>query len=152
MTSQSLGISASLLLLTTTLHASAAAAADAAAGKKLFQQQCTICHTAEPNDNGGAQGPSLAGVFNRRAAADPAFSYTQALRGSKLTWDARTLDRFLAAPGKLVPGTAMAVAITDKAQRANVTAYLRSVGGSAAAGEPAVSAKSASKTKKRIWW
>jgi len=27
------------------------------AGKILFRQQCSICHTAEPGDNGGAQGP-----------------------------------------------------------------------------------------------
>ena len=31
--------------------------ADATAGKTLFRQQCSICHTAEPEDNGGAQGP-----------------------------------------------------------------------------------------------
>jgi cytochrome c len=35
------------------------------------------------------------GVLGRPAAADPQFSYTSALRGSKLTWDAATLKRFL---------------------------------------------------------
>ncbi len=47
----------------------AAAAVDPEAGKVVFQQQCTVCHTAEPNDNGGAQGPSLQGVFGRKAGS-----------------------------------------------------------------------------------
>ncbi len=87
----------------------------------------------EPNDNGGAQGPSLIGVFNRHAAGDPSFSYTQPLRDSKLTWNARTLNKFLASPAALVPGTAMAVSITDNAQRANLVAYLESAKSSATA-------------------
>jgi glucose/arabinose dehydrogenase/cytochrome c2 len=134
-----------LLVLTTTVCSTRGVAADAAAGKALFQQQCTVCHTAEPNDNGGAQGPSLIGVFNRHAASDPSFSYTQALRDSKLTWNARTLNKFLASPGTLVPGTAMAVALTDKTQRANLVAYLENVKKSATAQAtaPAPSAPSA---------
>lgn len=49
--------------------------ADANAGKTFFQQQCALCHSAEPNDNGGAQGQSLNGVFSRRAASSPGFTY-----------------------------------------------------------------------------
>ena len=48
--------------------------ADATAGKTLFRQQCSICHTAEPGDNGGAQGPSLIGVYGRPAAGAAGFS------------------------------------------------------------------------------
>jgi hypothetical protein len=102
-----------------------AAAVDPEAGKAFFQQQCTVCHTAQANDNGGAQGPSLAGILNRHAGSDPSFSYTDALRNSKITWNEHSLNRFLAAPGEMVPGTAMAVAITDPVQRANVVAYLK---------------------------
>src|SRR6185369_3935629 len=72
----------------------AAAAVDPKAGKVLFQQQCTVCHTAEPNDNGGAQGPSLQSVFGRKAGSDPSFSYTQALRDAKVTWNESSLQRF----------------------------------------------------------
>jgi glucose/arabinose dehydrogenase/cytochrome c2 len=102
-----------------------AAALDPEAGKAVFQQQCTACHTAEPNDNGGAQGPSLQGVFGRKAAGDPSFSYTQALRDSKITWNEHSLNRFLSAPSAMVPGTAMVVSITDPQQRANLVAYLK---------------------------
>ena len=84
-------------------------AADANAGKTVFRTQCALCHSAEPNDNGGAQGPSLHGVFGRKAAEDPQFGYTQALKSSGLTWDAATLDRFLAAPTAVVPGSSMVI-------------------------------------------
>jgi len=85
--------------------------ADATAGKTLFRQQCSICHTAEPGDNGGAQGPSLLGVFGRPAASGAGFSYTEALRAAHLTWDAPTLARFLASPTTAVPGSTMVIAV-----------------------------------------
>jgi glucose/arabinose dehydrogenase len=117
----------SVMLATAAWSTPASAAADAAAGKALFKQQCTVCHTAEPDDNGGAQGPSLNGVYGRHAAADPGFGYTKALQDSKLTWDAATLNRFLASPTKVVPGTAMVAAVGDKKQRADLIEYLRGV-------------------------
>jgi glucose/arabinose dehydrogenase len=123
-----------------------ASAADAGAGRNLFRQRCSICHTAESGDNGGAQGPSLMGVLGRPAAGDPQFSYTSALRGSKLTWDAATLKRFLEAPGSLVPGTSMLVAVPDEAERDNLIAYFQSVAGQAApaATPPAISVPASS--------
>src|SRR5712672_4652582 len=137
MNGKRIGIKVWLLLLAPAVFCTPVVAADATAGKALFQQQCTVCHTAEANDNGGAQGPSLIGVFGRHAAGDPSFSYTKALQDSKLTWDARTLNRFLSAPAKLVPGTAMAIALSNEAQRADVVAYLQSASKSAAsAGAP----------------
>ncbi len=111
----------------TVLAAAPVLGADATAGRRIFQQQCALCHSAQPNDNGGAQGPNLFRVFGRRAAADPAFSYTRALRAAHLTWDAATLDRFLSSPGALVPGTAMVISLPDDQQRQNVIAYFQAV-------------------------
>ena len=101
-------------------------AADAAAGKTTFLQQCALCHSAEADDNGGAQGPSLNGIFGRRAATNPAFSYTPALRGSGLTWDAATLDRFLTSPTTVAPGSSMVAAVAQKSDRDNLIAYFQS--------------------------
>jgi glucose/arabinose dehydrogenase/cytochrome c2 len=101
--------------------------ASVAAGRTVFRQQCSVCHTAEPDDNGGAQGPSLVGVYGRHAASAASFGYTKALQDSNLSWDAATLDRFLASPTSVVPGTAMAVAVPDKAIRDNLIAYFQSV-------------------------
>ena len=114
---------ASLVLI----HVSSAGAADANAGKQLFRQQCALCHSAEPGDNGGAQGPNLQGVFTRHAAGSESFGYTPALRKSGLTWDAATLDRFLASPTTVVPGSAMVIAVPKPEDRANVIAYFEAV-------------------------
>jgi cytochrome c len=84
---------------------------NANAGRAFFRAQCALCHSAQPGDNGGAQGPNLNGVIGRTAASNSDFGYTQALKNSKLTWDAATLDRFLTAPTHVVPGSAMVIAV-----------------------------------------
>jgi glucose/arabinose dehydrogenase len=122
-----LGSIASLLAIGSSVVCGPAQGADVTAGKTFFRQQCSLCHSAEPGDNGGAQGPSLIGVFGRKAASVTSFDYTKALQDSNLTWDASTLDRFLASPPTVVPGTAMAVSITDETARTNLIAYLQSV-------------------------
>ena len=109
------------------LAAAPAIGADANTGKALFRERCSVCHTAESGDNGGAQGPSLIGVMGRAAASAPQFSYTTALRDSKLTWDGATLNRFLAAPTSVVPGTAMLIAVQSDVDRENLIAYFQSV-------------------------
>jgi glucose/arabinose dehydrogenase/cytochrome c2 len=114
-----------------------ALAADPAAGKSLFRQQCSLCHSAEPGDGGGAQGPSLIGVYGRHAGGAAGFSYTAALRAADLTWDASTLNRFLASPSAVVPGSAMLVAVPGEADRDNLVAYFQSVPRSPAAAEAA---------------
>jgi cytochrome c len=105
----------------------------AADGKQHFEEQCVSCHTAEPADNGGNQGPSLAGIWSRPAGGDEEFEYTRELRESKLVWDAPTLDRFLAAPDQVVPGTAMVIAVLNQADRANLIAYFQSLANKSAA-------------------
>jgi cytochrome c2 len=65
-------IVAAILALTPAL-----AIADAAAGKQQFAAQCALCHSAQPTDGGGGQGPSLSGLFGRPAASiDATFPYT----------------------------------------------------------------------------
>jgi glucose/arabinose dehydrogenase/cytochrome c2 len=104
-----------------------AVGADAAAGKTFFAQHCSICHSAEPGDAGGAQGPSLVGVYGRRAASAAGFSYTAALAAANLTWDAPTLSRFLASPTTVVPGSAMVIAVPNESDRDNLIAYFQNL-------------------------
>lgn len=105
-----------------------ASAADAAAGKIYFTQVCTQCHSAERTDGGGETGPTLFEVFGRAAATgDEEFPYSQALKDSKLVWNAATLERFLADPMMAVPGTTMPMPIAVKTDRDNVIAYFRSL-------------------------
>ena len=104
---------------------------DSGHGRTLFQQNCAICHadTLGPGNTAiSRQGPSLVGVFGRRAGAGPNFNYTKSLKESALTWDRSTLDRFLTNPMALVPGTTMAMIVANPADRADVIGYLSSLG------------------------
>ncbi|MGF6228030.1 cytochrome c [Inquilinus ginsengisoli] len=99
-----------------------AAAQDAAAGERAFRTRCATCHSLEPGQN--RAGPSLAGVIGRKAGSVEGARYSQGLRDSGITWDAQSLDGFLADPRKAVPGTSMTVRLADAAQRAAIIAYL----------------------------
>jgi len=117
-------IGASTVLLT--VVAGSAIAADANAGRTFFRQQCALCHSAEANDNGGAQGPNLQGVVGRKAAST-SFSYSPALKASNLTWDDATLQRFLTSPTTVVPGSSMVIPVPQQADRENLLAFFHGV-------------------------
>ena len=97
-------------------------AGDAKAGEALYQDRCALCHLAE----GGGEGPTLRGVYGRPAAAVAGFTYTDALKASKLSWTGPNLDRFLADPAKAVPGTGMPISVPDAKERADLIAYFAS--------------------------
>jgi hypothetical protein len=67
----------SAIVLAALVCATPAFGADANAGKSYFHQQCALCHSAQPGDNGGAQGPNLDGVVGRHAASDPQFGLSR---------------------------------------------------------------------------
>lgn len=98
------------------------AAQDAAAGERAFRTRCGTCHSLDPGQN--RAGPSLAGVIGRKAGSVEGARYSQALQKSDVTWDAQSLDSFLADPRGTVPGTSMTVRLADAAQRAAIIAYL----------------------------
>lgn len=98
------------------------ALASAPDGATVFRQRCQSCHTAVAGQPARI-GPNLAGVVGRKAAAT-AFNYSPALKASGVTWSRANLDRYLAGPGRMVPGTRMTVALPDPAQRAALVAYL----------------------------
>ena len=99
---------------------------DATRGAELFQP-CAACHSVEPGVH--LTGPSLAAIWNRRAGTVPGFArYTDALKHAGLTWDAETLDKWLARPQVLVRDTTMTFpGIENARQRADVIAYLKAV-------------------------
>jgi len=99
---------------------------DAAHGAMLFRQ-CAACHSVEPGLH--LTGPSLASIWGQRSAAVSGFGrYSAALKRAGLTWDAATLDRWLARPDALVPDTTMTFAgVADARQRTDLIAYLKAV-------------------------
>jgi cytochrome c len=86
---------------------------------------CKACHTVNKGGRNGI-GPNLNGVVGRPAASVAGFNYSPAMKASKLRWDAKTLDEYLAGPTKKVPGTRMPIATPDPAKRAAIIAYLTS--------------------------
>ncbi|MFP7570101.1 c-type cytochrome [Marivita sp. S2033] len=95
-------------------------------GERQFMRKCSICHTLTPGSARRA-GPSLHGVFGRRAGSVEDYSYSKALDGSALVWDEDTIDAlFDIGPDNYVPGTKMPVQRIAKPQdRADLIAYLR---------------------------
>ena len=101
----------------------ARAEGDAARGEKRFEE-CATCHTTERGVNN--VGPSLNGVFQRKAGEIADFRYSPALKKSGITWTPQTLDTFIADPQKQVPGNRMPFAgMPDAADRADLIAYLQ---------------------------
>jgi cytochrome c len=113
---------AGLLAAAAAQSASAGPHADAAKGKAVFAAQCSLCHSTSRGVEGAA--PSLAGVVGRKAGSEPGFPFTKALKSSGLTWTKDNLEKFLAGPGKMVPGTAMPISLPKDDDRDNVVAYL----------------------------
>jgi cytochrome c len=103
----------------------ATGAADEAAIKRGEQvyARCAACHAVESNRTG----PQHCGLFGRRAGTAPGFTmYSQALRDTRIVWDARSLDVFLRDPMKAVPETTMGYAgVKDSKERADLIAWLR---------------------------
>jgi cytochrome c len=101
-------------------------AGDVARGAVAFQP-CAACHSVEPGVH--LTGPSLARIWNRRAASVEGFTrYSEPLRKSGVVWDAAALDRWLTDPQALVPGNVMTFpGVKDPAQRADLIAYLKAL-------------------------
>jgi glucose/arabinose dehydrogenase len=118
---------------------------EAAHGKVLYQQSCALCHLnaiGPGNTLVSAQGPNLLGILGRRAGTLGGFNYSKALIASGITWDAATLNRFLAGPTLLVPGTTMPAAVPNPSDRLDIVAFLSTLaapeGATAAAAAPPV--------------
>jgi cytochrome c len=101
-------------------------AGDPTRGSRVFGQ-CAACHSVA---NGAHMtGPSLAKVWNQKAAGADGFSrYSEALKRAGVVWNAATLDAWLVNPGKFLPGTSMTFSgIKEAKDRQDVIAYLKAV-------------------------
>lgn len=110
---------AALLGLAAALPAQPAPPPDGAA---LFRQRCGSCHNMTPGAR-AVLAPSLVGVLNRSAGSTE-FNNSPALKAANLTWTEANLNRFLAAPLRMIPGTRMVISVPDAAQRSVIIKFI----------------------------
>jgi cytochrome c len=111
-------------LFMTLLPAGAARAdGDAVRGEAKFQD-CAACHKLEAGANN--LGPSLHGIFERKAGELADFRYSPAIKRSGIVWTPETLDTFITDPQATVPGNRMPYAgMAGPSDRADLIAYLQ---------------------------
>lgn len=95
-------------------------------GKRDFARKCSVCHTLE-QDGANRAGPTLHGVFGRRAGAVAGYPYSPALRSATIVWTEETISKlFELGPEHYTPGSKMPLQrITDAGQRGALVAYLK---------------------------
>lgn len=102
---------------------SAQAAGDPENGKKAFAK-CRACHQLEAGKH--AVGPSLKGVFGRKAGSAEGFKYSDAMKNSGITWNEDTISQYLADPKGYVKGNKMVFpGIKKESEVADLIAYLK---------------------------
>jgi cytochrome c len=119
--------SRALCLLAALAASAALAQGDARRGAAAFRA-CIACHAIEPGVQGS--GPSLAGVWGRKAGSLEAFPrFSEPLKRSGIVWDEKALDAWLRDTQALVPGNYMSVpGLRDARARADLIAFLRTAG------------------------
>ena len=95
-------------------------------GERQFLRKCSVCHSLTP-DSGRKAGPTLYGVFGRRAGVVPGYIYSDALNGAELVWTDATIDKlFELGPDHYTPGSKMPMQQIARPQdRADLIAFLK---------------------------
>ncbi len=103
-------------------------AADPAKGEKIFAK-CMSCHTIAQGAANGI-GPNLYGVVgDAMAEGRGGFAFSDGLKSKGGKWTFENLDAWLSSPRAFAPGTKMSFAgLSSGEDRANVIAYLNSMG------------------------
>ena len=111
----------------------ALAAPDAVRGEQVYAR-CQACHALAVD----RVGPRHCGLFGRLAGSVPGYGYSPAMKASGITWNDKTLDRFLTKPLSVVPGSTMTYdGIADPKDRADLIAYLQHANAGAECGKQA---------------
>ncbi|MDD1781034.1 c-type cytochrome [Enterovibrio sp. ZSDZ35] len=91
------------------------------------EQQALVCKACHQIEEGGVTvvGPPLWGLAERNIAGFDGYPYSEALKKHTGSWDASSLDAFLAAPSEFSPGTNMVFpGVKDPGARAAIIAWL----------------------------
>ncbi len=95
-------------------------------GERQFMRKCSICHALDAGPSRKA-GPTLHGVFGRRAGTVAGYIYSDTLNGSDIIWSAETIDAlFDQGPDHYIPGSKMPMqVIAGATDRADLISFLQ---------------------------
>lgn len=95
-------------------------------GERQFMRKCSICHALEDGPSRKA-GPTLHGVFGRRAGTVPGYRYSTTLDGADIVWSDQTIDQlFDLGPDHYIPGSKMPMQrITAPQDRRDLINFLK---------------------------
>ena len=96
-------------------------------GARQFARKCSVCHSLEPDGKRRA-GPSLYGVFGRKAGTLSGYPYSPALAEIELVWNEKTIDAlFREGPDVVTPGSKMPMQrIIKQEDRQDLIDFLKS--------------------------
>jgi cytochrome c len=98
-------------------------AQDVEAGETSFKK-CMPCHDIG-EDARNKVGPELNGIDGRKAGTADGFNYSDANKGSGITWDEATFKEYIKDPRAKVPGTKMIFpGIKNEKEVNNLWAYV----------------------------
>ena len=99
---------------------------DMSNGERQFARKCSICHTLTGGTARRA-GPTLDGLFGRKAGTVSDYSYSETLDGSDIIWSDDTIDAlFDLGPDHYIPGSKMPMQRIAKPQdRTDLITFLR---------------------------
>jgi cytochrome c len=101
----------------------AAFAQDVGAGETSFRK-CAPCHSIGP-DAANKVGPELNGLKGRKSGTVAGFNYSDANKGSGITWDEAIFKEYIKDPRAKVPGTKMIFAgIKNEKELGDLWAYV----------------------------
>jgi cytochrome c len=95
------------------------------AGEKVFKK-CKVCHALEAGKN--KIGPTLHGLFGRKAGAVEGYKYSKAMIAADVVWADETINEYIKKPKEFIKGTKMKFGGLKKVDdRKNLIAYLRKI-------------------------
>jgi cytochrome c len=112
-----------LALAAAAVSTPAMAAGDAVKGAATFKVKCQLCHVVGAGQK-PTMAPNLRGVVGRKAGSSEFAMYSPQLKAYGKAWNAALLDKWLAGPTALVPGSRMAINVAAKPERDDIIAYL----------------------------
>jgi cytochrome c2 len=95
-------------------------------GRKIYESRCVSCHEGAPPST-ATLGPSLVGIFGKKAGSGDSGVHSRALAESGIVWSRSSLKRYLSDPGRAVPGTIMPMRVENPKELEDLLNYLETL-------------------------